>query len=326
MSGASTIKIKIRHTIYLFVMVSSILCSTFSYAQTDTESKLFLEDLEQDIKSRFDTLFQNNQIKFTQPDTTKIRLSEDIADLLEERLIEKSIFEYPFDSIPYWGIRYSKDRKIKIYNWNIKLSTGQYIYYGFLQYQYKDKYYYYRLQDVFESLEHRSFDVLRDGDWIGGNYYNIVDFKHNNKTCYLLLGYRHNYYESKYKILDVLYFSGKKMRLGKMVFKGKKKHIPKFTRRLLFEYSHYVSMTLFYDKKIKSCVFDDLVPETPDLEHQRRFYIPSGRYNALTLNDGKWYFKKDIKVRNTLYKTKKSWFKTKDNPNTEEYQLYRPRK
>jgi len=262
----------------------------FSFAQ---ESKP-LQEFEIAIAQLFDSLFLNNGAKFTQTDSAKIQLSINISKLFDEILNEASSFKYSFQKIKHLGIIKSQDKHVKIYTWNIKLNNGNYKYYGYIQKKKAKKIQVFKLQDQTTILEKEPLEniIFTDKNWLGMLYYNIVDFKHNGKKYYLILGYRNKGYSLRNKFIDVLSFSKSKVKFGKKIFKtDKRKFHP---QRIIFKYSAKFSFKMNYDPRYKMVVFDHLTPLKSKLKGYYSFYGPDGSYDAYQYLKGKWTLQSDV--------------------------------
>ncbi len=259
----------------------------------------FLQNAESDLNESFEQLFQNDGSRFTQPDHLMWLINNDIEYQFIDLLKYPASFDYPFDSLKRIGIRYSNDRKVKVYTWNIKLSDGTHRYFGFIQHKVgKDVVAFHLKEDTTLRKEIQLINYDQK-NWWGMNYYQVVDFKHRGKTYYLLMGMRNNGYVSKTKVLDILSFNRKQAKFGKSMFKNEKNRL----ERIVFEYNHKVSMVMNYDANYKMVIFDHLAPETPALKDQFRFYGPDGSYDAYQFDGDKWVYRPEqwiVNERNKL--------------------------
>jgi hypothetical protein len=123
-----------------------------------------------------------------------------------------------------------------------------------------------------------------------------VDVIKTNEDDYTLIGWDGNDKLTQRKFIDVLYFKSNGIpTFGKDLFK-----VPgKFVKRLMFEYSTEVAMSLKYNEERKQIIYSHLAPNTidPTLEGQFQYYGPDGSFDALTLKKGKWYQETDIDIR-----------------------------
>ncbi len=288
----------------------------------NAQTSINFEQEELELKALFDTLFLNDGIKFYQPDSIKKEISEEISERLTYLLSQKSSFAYPFANLNRMGVRKSQDGKVRVFTWSIKLEGGQHSYFGFIQKKKKKEVQLFPLREqIFDNDSVKYFNLTQD-HWLGMNYYQIVDFKRNSKTYYLLIGMRNNGYISKTKVIDVLYFTRNKAKFGKSVFKSDEKRTKRFKhfKRVLFEYSHNVSMVLNYDERYNMVVFDHLTPENASLKGQYRFYGPDGSYDAFQYNGQKWIYRPEEWITGKRNKKQES-LKTK----TLDEQLYQPK-
>jgi len=274
----------------IFLSSIFIFLINISFAQ----EKKALQEFETAIAQLFDSLFLNNGAKFIQSDSSKVHLSTDISHLFDEILNNPKSFSYPFQKIKHLGIIYSHDKKIKIYTWNIKLNNGVYKYYGYIQKKKAKTIQVFKLKDQTKELEKGALEnaVFNHQHWLGMLYYNIVDFKHNGKKYYLLLGYRNKGYSLRNKFIDVLSFSKKEAKFGKKIFKTDKKRFR--PQRIIFEYSAKFSFKMNYDPRYKMVVFDHLTPLKSKLKGYYSFYGPDGSYDAYQYLKGKWTLKSDV--------------------------------
>lgn len=275
---------KINLLIFLIFGLNSLI-----FSQNEKE----LSAIESNLNILFEELFLSDGTKFIQADSTKLNLSYEISKIFSDILISPESFEYPFDSLKRIGIRKSQDKKVRVYTWSIKLEKGAHLYYGFIQKKEGNKIRLFPLIDKTNQITELEYQNLNTDNWYGVNYYQIIDFKYNGKKHYALLGMRSNEYISKIKIIEVLYFSGKKAKLGRNVFKYDEKYVKKNAKRILFEYSHKTSMVMNYDERYKMIVFDHLAPENSKLKDIYRFYGPDGSYDAFQYNGQKWIYRPD---------------------------------
>lgn len=302
-----------------FIFNFCLLMVSFSLSSQEQNE---LSYAEEGLHEMFEELFQTDGTKFTQTDSIKLSLSNEISEKFNEILFQKESFKYPFKSLRRIGIRYSDDKLVKIYTWSIKLENGDHLYYGFIQKRDRKKLRVYQLKDdalnMKADIEYLQLDHKH---WYGVNYYKIIDFKYRGRKIYALLGARNNTYVSKTKVIEILSFSGKRAKLGKRVFGFNKNDDPIQTKRkqqrILMEYNHNVSMVMNYDKKLDMIVFDHLSPEDSKLKDIRRFYGPDGSYDAFQFNGYKWKY-----IPNQWAVNKRNRVQEKLNNKQEDVDLY----
>jgi hypothetical protein len=168
----------------------------------------------------------------------------------------------------------------------------------------ENKYILFPLKDSRDKIKKPEDQLLDNLNWYGAQYYKIIYNKYGRKKYYTLLGWDSNDNITQKKIIDVLTFNSKdKPIFGADIFKYDKKRY----KRVIFEYSKTVSMSLKYDKqnmlnnkkKKMMIVFDRLSPLDPNLEGQHQFYYPETNiFDAFIFKSGKWNYVKDVDARN----------------------------
>jgi len=239
-------------------------------------------------------------------DFIKYNANEKFQTLLESALIADKSFDYPFDSLIMIARLISDDKKFRIFDWNIRKSDGTYEYFGYIQAlnRKEKKYILYPLKDNSDNIKNPETQLLDPLNWYGALYYKIILNKFAGKRYYTLLGWDGNSDITQKKIIDVITFNSKdKPVFGASIFKYNKK----INKRIIFEYSATVSMSLRYDKqflnngkkKKNMIVFDRLAPLDNNLEGQYQFYYPETNiFDGMLFRGGKWNYEKDIDARN----------------------------
>ena len=220
-----------------------------------------------------------------------------INNLTEVLKYEKS-FKFPFDSLPTIARILSPDNTFRIFNWLLKKDNGAYEYYAIVHYHNKKRkrFEIIPLVDNSANIRNAEQEDLDAKNWYGGIYYQIAYIKKIGRKYYTLLAWDGNDGYSTKKIIDVMYFSGKnKIKFGLPIFKQNKKESQK---RVIIEYDAKTSVSVRYQEKEKSIVFNHLVPPKKDLEGLEEYYIPEGTFNSYQYNNGKWLLKEDIDIRN----------------------------
>ena len=246
-----------------------------------------------------DTLVSLQQKMFKgKNDGEKYRANRIFLNILQRALNTKNSFEFGFDSLTSIARLVSPDKLFKIYNWNIPKEDGTHEYFGFIQaFTKKAKMY------VVYPLIDKSGDVINpenyisdNNKWYGMLYYKILEKKYKKKTSYILLGWDGNDKLTSKKIIDVLSFSDDgSPRFGDGIFEMGKR-LPK---RVVFEYSAQIVMSLKYDEQRRLIVFDHLAPPSNGLEGQHQFYGPDMSYDGFIFKKGKWIYVEDVDARNS---------------------------
>ncbi len=229
----------------------------------------------------------------------------DLAAVLEH----KESFSHPFASLTTVGFIDSPDKMVRIINWNVEQDDKSQRYYGFVQHFDKRK----KELDVTELKEDvfgikQPEEVLDAANWYGALYYKIIPVKKGSRTIYTVLGWDGNTSMSNIKLIDAMYVNGKSVKFGSPIFK-----IGKETKkRLFYEHSEKVTMTLRYEENRDRIMMDHLSPESPSMKGYYSFYVPDLSYDALVFDKKKWVLKEDVIGVNSHSDDEKQVVMTKD--------------
>ncbi len=244
------------------------------------------------------------QISKYKTDSVNKIYSDSVYEKISKVVYTEGSFEYKFDSLSnYIGIINSPDKKIRIYNWNLLLENGEYLYYALIQYvNKKGEQKIFSLKDNSSGIDNSESFVGNPENWYGMLYYDIIFVENKNDDYYILLAWDGNNYFTNKKFIDVLYFDEDDTPFfGKDVFeyKGKGK------MRIAFEYSEKCSMAVDYNQELKMIVFDHLSPSKPIYKDMYEYYGADFSYDALKCDKGTWKLMEDIDVRNSKSGNKK---------------------
>jgi len=255
--------------------------------------------LEDSLKRLQSTLF------FSKKEAERFEANKKFIAIWNRIIPDEKSFDYPFDSLKEISRLTSPDKKFRIVTWNLMKNDGTHGYFGFIQVHNRktqktglfkktttEAYEYFVLSDKSVSVKNPENYVSDPGKWFGMLYYDVIQ----EDEYYTLLGWDGNDKVSQRKFIDILTFKSDGTPVfGKDVFK-----FPgKFAKRVMFEYSSEVAMSLRYHPNRGQLVFDHLAPRTPDptLEGQYQYYGPDGSFDALTQKKGKWVFEGDVDIR-----------------------------
>jgi hypothetical protein len=247
-----------------------------------------------------------------------------------ERIISNpAILNYPFDKLKDISVLSPKDRKFKVITWNLHRDDGTHAYFGyilvnnskrvrtgFMKYRQEDNYEFFRLVDRSATIKYPETHIGSPDKWFGMLYTQLIECG----DFYTLIGWDGNDKITQRKFVDVLYFrSNGNPVFGKDVFKFPRKN----PKRLMFEYSHEVSMSLKYQERRKQIVYSHLSSrqEGSLLDGQYQFYGPDGSFDALELKKGKWVVIEDIDINSGIDPLKET---KKPNPK-KQTPVYRPK-
>ena len=216
------------------------------------------------------------------------------------------ILRYHFTMLRDVSILESSDRQVKLITWNLHRNDGTHAYFGyllvnskkttrkgFLKKQTSETNEHYKLIDRSPTIKAPESYIGAPDKWFGMLYTQMIECD----GYYTLLGWDGNDKLTQRKFIDVLYFKGSGIPVfGKDVFKFPRKN----PRRLMFEYSSEVTMSLRYEKNENMIIYSHLgaKQEGDLLEGQYQFYGPDGSYDALVQKKDKWVTVEDIDARN----------------------------
>ena len=247
----------------------------------------------------FDTEISNlntlgKEIIGSKTDSGRFEANKQYSTELKELINKASSFDFLFDSLKTISILKAED--LKIYNWALPLTDGTFKYFAFLQIRKsKDEFKIVELTDKSGSIKTPENKILTNKNWYGALYYKLITSKKLGKNYYTLLGWDGNNNLTNKKIIDVINISTSGMvKFGAPIFKTKKKT----KKRIIFEYSEDVVMSLKFHQNIERIVFDHLVPASSKLKGIYEYYGPElNIVDAFIINKGNWIFEGDTDIK-----------------------------
>jgi len=243
---------------------------------------------------------------FNRDEKIRFESNKEFIALWDGIINDPEILNYSFDSLKEVSFLSPEDKSFKLITWNIYKNDETQIYFGYLLVKHVTKikrgvfkhekrivYTPYKLLDRSSTVRSAENHISGCDKWFGMLYYEMIDCG----NFYTLLGYDPNDKLVRRKFVDVLYFkSNGKPVFGKDVFKFPRKN----PKRLMFEYSSEVVMSLKYNENRQQIVFNHLASNQEGnlLEGQVQYYGPDGSYDALELRKGKWNLIEDVDARN----------------------------
>ncbi len=245
--------------------------------------------LESEMKECLETMRSSNQ------DAMRLAYSDTLLQLVREAVNTEGSFEHPFESLTGMGVLMSPDERLKLFNWNVPMEDQTHQYHCIILHRPEKKSI---LTEVHELHQTRAFfdqttkKYLSADDWYGALYYEIIPFATRNGTSYTLLGWIGKDQLSTMKVIDVLEFTRKGLRLGSPEFKT----ASGTEKRFFLEYSNEVNVSLKFHEKEERIVFDHLSPRASGLEGNAAFYGPDFTYDAFVREKDKWVYYRDIYI------------------------------
>jgi len=251
-------------------------------------------------------------------DREKDAANTQLLNLMDKALLLPGSFDYPFDSLVTMEIINSPDRQFRIITWDVPQSAGTNLYCGFIQ-SYnarKKKYDLFILKDKTVEITNPRTEVFTPNKWMGMLYFKII--KKKDSKLYTLLAWQGYSKQITRKVIDVLSFNAEGIpSFGKAIFENLPSDFKRAPKRMIFEYSAQVYMSLRYDKEKNMILFDHLEPTEGALIGQYQYYGPSFQVDGLNWENGKWSYVSNVQARNANTKEDKLF----NDPQNPSYQL-----
>ncbi len=259
-------------------------------------------------------------------DKEKMEANTKLYNWMSKALALPTSFDYPFDSLKTIGRLMSPDKQFRIINWDVPVSGGKVAYYGFIQSfnAKKKKYDVFVLTDKTEDIINPQNATCTPDKWMGMLYFKII--KEKGVKFYTLLAWEGVSKQITRKVIDILTFNSQGIpTFGKAVFMKLPSTYKGAIKRMIFEYSADVTMSLSYNDPKNQIVFDLLGPREDGLEGQHQYYGPSFQIDGLNWRSGMWEYISNVKAlnpndkgdpkykdpKNDDYKINKKVYKTK---------------
>ena len=201
----------------------------------------------------------------------------------------KNSFYYPFDSVFGISKLYAPDSSFRIFTWYVEIDDYKGWQRGFIQMRTPDgSLKGFRLHDDPEWSRDAYFKPVRDTNWIGAVYYNIIKTQHQGKNYYTLFGIDREGLRTQKKWIDVLSFDEKNRPVFGGGFSFKEDTVRKPTQtRFSIEYKKDARTYVNYEPELKLILFDHLISETEEPEFPWTF-VPDGDYEGFKWQNGQW--------------------------------------
>jgi hypothetical protein len=249
--------------------------------------------------AQFDPIERENQLaelldtlRNAKTDEAKLAANQAFDKLMETTLNEPTVFDINFTRLGTCGVIDSPDKLVRIVNWNVELTEQVQVYNGYVitRSAINKEPRSIKLNYVRDIYNPKPTEVVDEENWYGALYYQIVPFTEGNKDSYILLGWNGGGMSSNIKLLDVLSFTSKGVKFGQSIFKTKEATL----KRVFFEHSSQVSMSLKYEKEYDRIIFDHLSPESPNLVGFYEYYFPDMTYDAFQFGGLKLTLAEDV--------------------------------
>lgn len=217
--------------------------------------------------------------------------------LLVQTLKEEGDTPYYLDTLRPMSTLESPDKQLRILTWQIRLEEGTVRHYGCIIRKSNKARPIVPLFDNSDQLGSNEDTSLGIMNWLGCQYYDIMQTGKGEKALYTLIG--HDTFEpfSQRKIIETLSFNAQ----GRAIFGSpafEDKPGKPLAKRKILEYSKQAVMLLRFVKDNQMIVMDHLVPSNPKNKDNRFDYVPDLSYDAYVWKKNKWVFQSNVNLRN----------------------------
>ncbi len=186
----------------------------------------------------------------------RFNVNEMLIDYWMETLKVQGSADYSFPNIDSMYMVTSPDKNLRIITWHMLNEDFRYDFFAVVQVysERRERHIVYELHDKMDQFPNPEYERLRDGDWIGAIYYDIIEVKRSagffdrlfnrGRTYYTLLGWNGNDLRTDIKLIEVaMVQSNGDIVFGHPLFRT---HDPRL-RRIIFEYSSQAPLSLRYE-------------------------------------------------------------------------------
>jgi len=251
---------------------------------------------ERELKVLFEDLYTVDDSPY------RDSINEVIINKLSVLLITWDGFHYKWDALDNIGKVTSEDNKIRIFSWYLKNPSGKYEYFGVValrnegkrEKKHNNEFSVFVLNDQSHKMREAASLLLSYDNWFGAVYYQIKTFRYRRNTWYALTGFDFNDDFSNKKLIEILTINkNNEPEFGGAFLNGENE-----IKRMIFEYSSQIAMSLGFDEKLDMFVYDHLSPFEPIFKGSYRFYGPDGSFDGIRFEKGEFIIEKDVDARN----------------------------
>lgn len=218
-------------------------------------------------------------------------------ELMKYITSSKYAYDFPYQELKDISTLENPEKTFKLITWNFILKDKTHAFFGFLIVKNKNKktgmeeLHTYFLRDVSNQIKNPESYTGSPDKWYGMLYYKLIPCE----DYWILFGWDGNDGITQKKYIDVLWFRNEVPVFGKDIFK-----IPrKSPRRIQFEYSADVTMSLRYLSEKKMIVYSHNSPfkDDVDVNGLYQYYGPDGSFDGFYYHKNKWKPIEDLDVR-----------------------------
>lgn len=286
----------LKKIIFYFLAIISL----HGFAQKNDSAMYRFKRAEQELKQLQKAVFYSSK------EADRLEANKAFIAVWKTIIDNPKILNYQFDSLKDISILTPRDKKFKLITWDFHKNDGTFSYFGFLlvnntkrvkkgflKHETINAYESFQLVDRSATVRSPENHIGGPDKWFGMLYTQLIECD----GFYTLIGWDGNDNLTQRKFIDALYFKADGTPVfGKDIFRFPRKN----PRRMMFEWSSKVSMSLKYNEKRSQIVYSHLSSkdESGMLDGQLQYYGPDGSFDALELKKDKWVTVEDIDARN----------------------------
>ena len=264
-----------------------IFFSTLSIGQTNVGIKTVTVSGEKEIN---DALIETlaSSILSDISDSKKDSLNKVLLKTLNVELRKKSAVRFSFSKVKSLTILTPSDSTFRLFNWNVPKSDGTHKYEAIILKKISgSKTKIIQLKQMSGILDKESMSTITttDTNWIGAQYYNLIEKKTPFQSYYTLLAWDGNDLMTNKKHIEVLWFDGQgNPRFGAPIFKTNRETYS----RIVFEFGGQNAMRLQYEDDLDRISFDHLSPPNNTLDGIFEYYGADFTYDCYQWDKNAW--------------------------------------
>jgi len=253
-----------------------------------------------------------SQMRTVQGDGERNALNDEFKTLLRTTLHQKGAFNYPFDSLGnYMSTMKAPDGKFRLFNWNLANNDRTYSYFCYVMYYDKreKEYRIEELKDNPKTVDKIEDKVLFQTHWFGALYHDIIPQKKGGRTYYTVLGWKGKDRFSTVRVIDVIYFQGRQLKMGAPLFLVQNK----LKKRVVMEHRADTQISIKFHSKNERIVFDHLSSGN-NITSASITQGADNSYDSYEWKKNKWVFVGDVTVNGERTKHDRDYVDPQGDP------------
>jgi hypothetical protein len=265
---------------FTLVLLALVVRAFPVFAQAETEIAALRGDV---------AFFADAMVNAVEP-AHRARARATMVERFETLMTVPDSYSFNLDSIR--GISVLHADTFRIATWQHMVSDSVYEYGGFIQTPTRLTW----LKDSRPFLNGSAWSTYTPDAWYGCLYYDIIPFRRDGETLYILLGFHGQDRLTNTKVADVLEWREGRARLGVPVFTGKDRPMT----RLMVTYADVSTVHIRYDPELEAIVHDHVVNLPGVGPEGQALPVSDGSLEGWVLKKGNWNYVDemyDVKVK-----------------------------